>query len=336
MQQLQVNSLDAAKTKSACIKKDFLQRNDVSGVTWCWIHQVTGEGQQKTVSLISLLWGPAMQSCPAISERVEFTRLTRWLSPHQGNGGNSRAEQCLQWGEVEMSKRPSGWARTGGLRAGSCWLPPGSGCSKATFALWDGCIQKTALHLSPLHPWASQARGGELNSFLIISLLPNFTRRNKVTDTSPTQRPPLLLGLHPILKAVLYILAKKKVNRSWCYWDFWQRNDTQVPCQGHGKERQVYPGHWVCQTTFQAFYLGLPETVETRWINNCKTGFVILAEPKGIKLKLKTKKQTSNKVNQKNKRKIKATLQEVPKDDKNGLEKTTCLQSLSFFSQVCL
>lgn len=86
-------------------KKDFLQRNDMSGVTWCWIHQATGEGQQNTVSLISLLCGAAMQSCPAISEMVEFTRLTRWLSPHQGNCGNSRAEQRPQWGE-EMCKRP--------------------------------------------------------------------------------------------------------------------------------------------------------------------------------------------------------------------------------------
>lgn len=43
------------------------------------------------------------------------------------------------------------------------------------------------------------------------------------------------------------------------------------------------------------------------------------------------------KENQQNERKIKATLQKVPKEDKNGLETSMCLQSFSFlFSQVCL
>lgn len=41
--------------------------------------------------------------------------------------------------------------------------------------------------------------------------------------------PPLLLGLHPIFKAFLYIWGeekKKKINRSWCYWDFFNKGVT--------------------------------------------------------------------------------------------------------------
>lgn len=52
----------------------------------------------------------------------------------------------------------------------------------------------------------------------------------------------------------------------------------QFPCQGHGKERQIFPDYQVSQTTFLTSYIGLPETVETNSINkNCKTDFVILA-----------------------------------------------------------
>lgn len=53
--------------------------------------------------------------------------------------------------------------------------------------------------------------------------------------------------------------------------------------------------------------------------------------PKGVKLKLKKnpKPHQPTKENQQKKRKIKATLQEVPKGDKNGLETSMCLQSPS-------
>ena len=65
-------------------------------------------------------------------------------------------------------------------------------------------------------------------SFLIISLSPNFTKRNKVTDAPPSQRPPLLLGLHPILKAVLYLLAKKKYQQKLVLLRFFDKGMTHT------------------------------------------------------------------------------------------------------------
>lgn len=227
---------------------------------------------QYTVSLIFLLRGAEMQPCPPISDRLKSPRLTCWLPPHQGNCRNSHPMQCPQRGEVETCKRP----RRGGLRAGLSWLPPNSSCSKATFALWDGCIQKTALRLSPSHleHLKQEEKWSLLSSCFSCQI---SSKEIKWQTRSPSQRPPLLLGLHTILKAVLHLLAKQITTGVGVTEIFWQRNDTQFPCQGHCSKRQMSPGHRVCQTIFQASYLGLPETVETSWINdNCKIGFVIL------------------------------------------------------------
>lgn len=77
---------------------------------------------------------------------------------------------------------------------------------------------------------------------------PNFPRRNKVTDICPPHRPPLLPGLQ-----VFYIFRwKKSIKGVGATEIFWQRKDMQFPCQGHGKERQMSPDHWVCWRTSQA------------------------------------------------------------------------------------
>lgn len=126
---------------------------------------------------------------------------------------------------------------------------------------------------SPSHPCCVGQRCSHGRYFWKGDVSPNFPRRNKVTDTPPPHRPPRLPGLH-----VLSISGEKKVLRELVSLRFFDKGQTH---SFHVKGT-VRKGKCLQTTEFAEELLGplpqgLPETLETSWINNnSKTGFVVI------------------------------------------------------------
>lgn len=108
--------------------------------------------------------------------------------------------------------------------------------------LWGAAMQPCSAvsgwqHSKPTSlPTASRTWEGELKYFLIISLSQYFTEINEVTDSSLFQRPPFFARVADNFKSFSISLGGGNQQKLVLLRLFWQRNDTQFPCQGHGKE----------------------------------------------------------------------------------------------------
>lgn len=148
----------------------------------------------------------------------------------------TRQEQLsfMRWQKEHTTEPPLAPAVRGSNAAMLCWL-------------WMAAFKT---YFSP-HSSSNMRRRTQVfsNNFSLTVFHQNgmyFTKK-----LFPISKTTFLLGLQTILKAFLYLWEWKKNQQKLLLLRlFWQRNDTQFPCQGHRKERQIFPDYGVCQTTF--------------------------------------------------------------------------------------
>lgn len=213
MQQRQVNRHDAAKTKSACIKRDFLQeewrvRSNVvlDSIRW----------QEKDNTAHSLPYLPAAWGSDAVMPRYllkgeVYPRLTCWLPPHQGDCRNCCPVQFQRVQRAQEGRSPGRVALA----------PPKQQLQLSNLGSLGSPHSKHCPPPLPIASRASQAKGGELGVFSNHSSLTKF--HQKKNDRQPLHLKDLLFyfaRVAPNFKSCSVSSGKTSIKWSWCYWDF--------------------------------------------------------------------------------------------------------------------
>lgn len=171
----------------------------------CWSNTVLGSPGdrirtiQHSVSPVSTLWGT---DGPRGPYRVKPNKFTHWLSLHLLTSSSARrAITCSACSKVKMYISTT----RVGFRVALCRPSQSCGCSKTSTAFSDGHIPHTALILSPSH----SRKGKRVGVFPHHCSHQISLKEIKGEPLFLLKRPPLLLGLHPVFKAFLYLPVKK-------------------------------------------------------------------------------------------------------------------------------